>query len=771
MDDPRETNDLATAQAFDEAGDIADAAKITEAMKMRARELVMECVRQSWDWDQTYNWARWENADELASLRSLSPAAQEMDVHLCGAYRAVEDFASRMQETVFGGNDDFLNGEMEDEGDEDKANALVALVKEMILQEARLAEYGLEIFRDAADYGVTYAKFIVDRKVIHAMDHEVKMEEVEGPDGNPVTRYTFSEAKAVELAQDHFKIIPIHPRDVIRPPAAGSVEEAEWFGDWSPVTLSEVRSRIARGIYQGTDAEEAEEWLEQEQEKMPARSGMPAALDANVNEKGMVRGMARQNSPANPDIIEIEWWGNFDIESNGKEVPCVIRMLVKTDRNKPALTLPEECLVVNVSRNPYYHQRKPYGSFTPNKRRNSMDGLSISEVASRHSKFEDAAAALAMAAMTNEVSPPLEVGDRAEISDEEISGPLFGRNLRVRELGNLQFLQTQGRSQQAFAMAEYMERKSAENIGLTEVNAAPRVAAAGIMEATQREDLRLLAYLTSFEDHYLRPCAEMGYACARQYKRKEVVVKTLGTNANGHLIYGPASIRPTDLVTEIRFEPVLTRKLKQKIYEVQFLMNWWDRMFAANMAGEQMGKGPMFDLPFAARRVMATGLGWLDSAKIVMDAQDPAKLKTAEEEYRMFAMGERPGIQDRENSMLHLRAHARQIQRAEAEGWRPENMQALIDHYHDTAERMYAQIERATPDAGQIMEQLLAQMGMGEQPQSSRPGMGQRNKPQGPQAGGQGYASPDSGMKDGPLLRRPMGVTAGASATPSSGRA
>lgn len=155
---------------------------------------------------------------------------------------------------------------------------------------------------------------------------------------------------------------------------------------------------------------------------------------------------------------------------------------------------------------------------------------------------------------------------------------------------------------------------------------------------------------------------------------------------------------------------------------------------------------------------------------MVLSASDPSKMKTAEEEYRMFAMGERPGVQDRENLMLHVRAHARQIERAQAEGWRAEDIQALIDHFHDTSERLYAQIERATPDAAMIMEQLLAQMGFqpGGLPASSRPGQGQRG---GPQGGGRGYASPQSPMGGGPLLRRPDGVGAGVGQSgPNAGR-
>jgi hypothetical protein len=589
-----------------------------------------------------------------------------------------------------------------------------------------------------------------------------------------VTRYIFSEPKEVELATDHFEILPIHPRDIIRPPNASSVKDADWMGDWSVVPLSAVRSRMERGIYYGTDADAAIAWLEGEQESQAPSGPTPATIPSVLaGGSGVTRGQGRQESPANPDIIEIEWWGMFDLKSDGKEVPCVINLLVKTDRTEPGLAMADDALVVRVSRNPYYHQKKPYGSFTPNKRRGTMDGLSISEVASRHSAFEDRAAALAMAAMEAEVSPPLLVGDEAQVTDDEISGPLFGRNIRTARVDQMAYLTSPSKSQQAFAMAEYMERKSAENIGLTEVNAAPRVAAAGIMEATQREDLRLLAYLTSFEDGMMRPCAEIAYACARQFKRKEVVVKTLGTNANGHLIYGPASVRPTDLATEIRFEPTLVRKLKQKMFETQFIMNWWDRMSMANMAGMQSGEGKMFDLARAAKRVMSTALGWQDASKIVLPSADRTKLKTAEEEYRMFAMGERPGVQDGENIMLHTRAHARQIARARAEGWRPEDIQALVDHFHDTSERLYAMIERSTPDADLIMEQLLAQIGFGGE-QSSRPGFGQRegsqNGSQTSGGGGAGYASPDSPAKGGPLVRRPGGVNAASSAVPSGGR-
>ena len=768
VDDPNEVNDLATAQALDEAERLAENQAIQDEMRDRARQLILDCAQQSEFWNLANLDGKWREAEQLASLRSLSTPAQEMNVHLCGAFRACEDFVTRMDETVFGNRDDFLDAEVEDTDDLERKEAIVALVKEAILVDAEFPAIGPEMFRDAADYGVCYGKVWWDRNTKHSITREVRAVEIEDElTGKRSTQYIFSEPEDVALAVDKLRVELIHPRQFLRPPTASTLPKASWCGDWSFAPLSEIQGRIERDEYAGADLEDAMEWLTSQKEaKGSAGSGATTrALTTVMGQGSDLRGESAQQAQNDPDIAVLEWWGNFDIKSNDHPVPCVITALVATDKGQPMLANDSSVFIVRVERNPYFHQLKPYLSFTPRKRRGSLDGISISEVAGKHSFYEDEAGALGLTGMYGETIPALKVGDGAEIGDDELTGMIHGRNLRVADITQLEYLTPPSRSQNAFAIAEFFERKSAQNVGLSEVNSAPRVAAAGIMEATQQEDLKLLTYLKNFEDCWMRPLAQMGYALLAQFMTAERNIKMLGVK-EGHLVPDIRTIKPTDLTVGIRFEPMLTRKLKERIFETQFLMNWWDRMEASNMGHEAAGRGPLFDSALAATKIMSGALGWTDAKKIVLTLNDPSKLRTAEEENRMIAMGERPGVQRGENYMMHLRGHMRHAESAAGQEMHPEDHQYLVDHIWDTQEEIYRLMESQMPGAGDIVKQMVMQE-MGDN-QPSRPGRqgdqeaqgGQKGKGPPGQGGGRGTASAASGNSGGPKLRRPDGVGA-----------
>ena len=169
------------------------------------------------------------------------------------------------------------------------------------------------------------------------------------------------------------------------------------------------------------------------------------------------------------------------------------------------------------------------------------------------------------------------------------------------------------------------------------------------------------------------------------------------------------TVRPTDVVADLRFEPTVGRKLVQKAFQNQQLVNWWDRAVQMNMAGAQMGTGEMFDLNEMAQRIFRDGFGIVDTHNLILDKGDAESLRTVTEEHRLFAMGEKLDPQPGEKTYLHISGHIQFLQEGGADAWSPPNRRALIEHIYSTVDEFYREVEAALPGTGDIIAAQVTQ--------------------------------------------------------------
>ena len=159
----------------------------------------------------------------------------------------------------------------------------------------------------------------------------------------------------------------------------------------------------------------------------------------------------------------------------------------------------------------------------------------------------------------------------------------------------------------------------------------------------------------------------------------------------------------------MRFQPTVGLKLAQRAFQSQVLVNWWDRAVQSNMLRAQMQQPPLFNLDEMAGRIFTDVFGITDIQNLVFKEADPEQLRSAHEEHRLIALGEKVTVQRNEKTYLHLDAHLDFLESGGADSWAPSRQQALRDHIRDTIYAFYRQIEQSQPGTGEVVAGLYGQ--------------------------------------------------------------
>ena len=700
-----ETADLETAKQFDKAFSLDKNKADDPVVSARAKAVVQRCLSEVESRFQTRR-GRWEKLDRLWRQHSLSSTAEDFQVHMGGPFKAGEEYAIKMKSSVFGGQG-LLSAEVEDQENTESAQLASALVEEQLKTEAKLPQESLAHFREVAIYGIKVAKGGPPKEGKPVLTREVTSGQM--PDGT--TRYIFEEPKEERVATTKLKTLPVSPFDFRVPDTATDIEDAGWCGDYSYPTEMEIEEAGERGDYSAAAVADIMSAKSLAAEKRHENAVGPKGMMARTfyPAGGKPKGDQPDAGPHIEQFARFEWWGDFDINGDGELLPCVITCILPAEGNRPKLSGSFAAEPVRITRNPYLHQRKPYIFHPCLKREGEIYSPSVLEIVGKHSYYEDELATLGLMSAYLESSPPMEVGEASGVETEDLDGFLPGKQIMVEQTGQLGFLSPPVRSSNSIQIAEFFSRHGTDIAGLGRPSTAPRTAAAGILTEAQEIDQRLLSYVDSYENYWLLPLAEMAHAYNRQFMTAEKKVKSLGIK--GLRAGDIRTVRPTDIVSDLRFEPTVGRKLVQKAFQNQQLINWWARAVQMNMAGMQMGTGEMFDLPEMAQRIFRDGFGISDTHNFIKTTTDSYSLRTVTEEHRLFAMGERPDTQTGEKTWLHLSGHLQLLQSGEADKWHPADRRALIEHTHATIEEFYRELEEALPGTGDMVAaQLAAQL-------------------------------------------------------------
>jgi hypothetical protein len=767
-DDSVEHSDLKTAKQFDKAFELDTNHANDIIVSARAKSVIHQCLADS-EVRVQERLRRWEKLDKLWRMQSLSTQAEDFQVHMGGPFKAGEEYAIKMKSSVFGSSG-ILSAEVDDMENTEKAELASALVEEQIKTEAKVVQNSLSHFRETAIYGTKFAKVVPKKEVQRTITREVTSGDL--PGGG--TRYIFEKPEEKEMATNRLNVLPVSVFDFRIPETADGIEDAGWCGDYSYPTKQEILDLVERGDYNASavaDIIDAVDVFEKESDANHiGNKGFDASavFRSGLGKKG---GAKPDKGPHISQYCRFEWWGDFDLKGDGEDIPCVITLLLPAKGNRPWIGGPFKAEPVRITRNPYFHQRKPYIFHPVLKREGEVYSPSILEMVGKHSYYEDELATLGLMSAYLEAAPPLEVGEASGVDLADLDGFLPGKTVPVEQTGQLGYLSPPVRSTNSLQVAEFFSRHGTDVAGLGRPSNAPRTAAAGILTEAQEIDQRLVAYVDSYENYWLIPLAELAHAYNRQFITAERKVKVLGLK--GLRAEDIRTVRPTDVALEIRFEATVARKLVQKAFQNQQLINWWDRAVSMNMMGMQTGQGEMFDLSEMAKRIFRDGFGITDTHNFIKTSGDPTERRTVTEEHRLFAMGERPEPEPGEKTWLHLQGHLQLLQSDETAGWHPADKRALVEHVYATLDQFYREIEAAMPGTGEIiaaqLEQQMSALGLesgkgskgygAKDPvkemvmQQQQAMMQQQQAMQQQQGGGRGVAPP--GQSPGsPLLRR-----------------
>jgi hypothetical protein len=666
----------------------------------RAKNVVAACIA-----DERGQHAKmsnmWARLNSAYRLHSLSQNAQDYDVCLGSVFAKVEEFATKMTATIFNGRD-IIGGTPLDRDFGKKAEAAVALVREQFADEYKLESDATEFFREAGRRGV------------------------EARETDDATIYDFGKLKETKLADTRYQAKTVLPDDFRIPLSAESVEEAAWCGDFSYPTIQDLMNGVTRGIYD----EACVERLRQPETEEPGPAGAP---HGNRWESGGDQGT--RDAPDAGSHTEqfscFEWWGDFDLEDNGELVPCVITLAMPASRNDTSdySVFPSEGEVIRVTRNPYFHQRKPYVGYRPLPRKHDFYSMGIAEVVGPNSKYEDDLATMSLMGAMWEMSPPLEIGQAAGVLEEELDGFFPGKTYTAEVVGQVGFVAPPARSGIGFQTAEFLNNKSEQNMGLGSPSSAPRTPAAGVMTDSQQIDLRQMAWVTAYEQQVLIPLAELTHGYNGQFMTRERKVRVLGMK--GVHAEDITTVNPTDLAVDVRFEPVVGKALIQRASQIQGLVNLFDRM--GSMMNLQMGKPERYDLSKVLEIVMRDGFQVRDTS-FINSTLDTSELPTPQEEHTGFRSGERPEVHPNENMLQHAMAHMTFLEEGGAADWDPQDRQAFVDHISETIKGVARKAQGQMPDIEETLQTLLGKVGLDTSRQGSLGG--------GTAAGGAGFASP-----------------------------
>ena len=688
IDDGNEVADLETAKKYDEALSFSPNKAGNDKLAEKARKRVWQCLTSA-EQELSGRMAGWEEAESLMRLESLSENANDFDVHLGGPFKANEEWVARMHQSVYGTGARLVGGDIMNEGDEDKRDLAFALIEHQLREEAKIVQRSQEDFRMTGLYGTRFFKVTPKREVKYSFRVNKRSKRL--PQGGYA--YEFDPPEEVEQALDRLNVEPVSVFD-FRSDAKGDMDSCTWCGDYSYPNEVEVRELIERGEYHSHETEELLKKADKDDDgtgpngmgstgERAIRRNSIGIYDLDKKDGGTDDGLTR--------FARFEWYGLFDIDGDGKQKPTVITMLLPMDGERADFSGGINTgTVVQLRRNPFAHQKKPYVFHPVIKVSGSLYGISIMDMKGRMSRYEDEMWTLGLVQGQMEASPAIEIGEAAGVDVDMVEGLMPGLRIPVAKTGEIRGIELPQRSGIAGNWAKILSDKGDDIIGLGGSDAAPRVAAAGIITEANKEDLRMVLYVDAFEQYCLLPMAELAHSYNQQYMTHEKKIRTLGISGMG--VRDIRTIRPDQVDIDVMFAPVVGKKLRQKVFQSQQLLNLRDRFLVTNQMDMQMGRPPSRDLDEFDRRILKDGIGIADVENLIPVKNDPDKILTAGQEHRLFAAGQRPGVQKGENKLMHFTAHIKALKN-EAEDWMPEDKQALIDHAQETLDDLFRDLE------------------------------------------------------------------------------
>jgi hypothetical protein len=612
------------------AGDpeIAERAKQAVMGSIETTFSVMEFLRNKWL--LLYRLWRGESLDQSNYGRTT--------LHSPEPFKIVETLQPRIMRTLFG-SDRWFKLYSEDGDSDSNAKAQEALCRHQ-LRKTGFASKVETFIRDGLIYGSAAQKCYWRQEIGEMRYREARRIPSKTPG---LADVELSEVQRKELIFDGNEISTIEIFDLLAPPNAGSVDEAEWMADRSAWSDYRVKQMVELG-----------HWTNCEALRDHPGSGDTSFGDEFKERKAYAYGVfdPREASWAShvPHYEVIDWWGPLVVrKSNGSYETKQVNIVVIEPKSLG--------LVVRVAENPFWHKKKPYQVWRPIQVKNEFFGVGALEMIARMSLEKDMKRNLLMASTQLEGNPMMAVSDEANIPDGQfIAQP--GLIVRVpgdpsRAIAPVHVPQV---SDAALKAENVLTKDIRETAGAT----SPTMGAADPFSkgktATQHmaeideSNIRLVPMINAYENDVMLPMLDQMAWNNMQFQSYSKVIREVGPM--GMFFNDRVTITPQDLIGRFIVQPLASHRLTTKQTQVQQLVNILDRAPVIN----QMYGPDAVKMPQLLAMILEFGFDIRNVDEFISTTAED-ELLTPDQEHALWMRGHIPPIKKGENLKRHADAH------------------------------------------------------------------------------------------------------------------
>lgn len=567
-----------------------------------------------------------------------------LQLHSPEPYKIVETLHPKMMRTLFGSEKWFkLYGEQSDH--DQNAVAQEALCRNQF-REMKFYSHASTFVRSGLIYGTAIQKTWWDQEQKFMRYRRAVQKPHPKIPGATQTKLEPVEQK--ELVYDGNRVREVEIFDFLSSPSANSVDEAEWCLDRSIWADFKVKSMGEKGHW--VNLEKLEEYAgdrdptfgDEYKERQRYTYGVFDPREASV-------------SPHIPHYQVLDWWG-----------PLVIR-----DRNGNYET--RECnvvmigpegpqLIVRVTENPFWHQKKPYEVWKPIDLRNEFYGIGAIEMIARLSREKDIKRQLLMAATQLEANPMLLISDQANIQPGQlVIQP--GGVVRVPDVSNsVAPLHVPKVSDSALKAENVLTVDIRETAGTNSPSMGAQDPFGKSKTATQHTseidmtNLRVSDMVANYEQQVAVEMLNKMVWNNQQFMSYQRVVRDIGPVGIG--FRDRFTINPEDLIGKFLVQPLSSYKLLTKQTIVQQLTNLLDR---APIINQQYGPTAV-NQPKLLAYILEQGFDIRNADEFVTIPESEGSLLTPMEEHELMYHGYVPVRKPDDNDMRHFMGHMQELQ-------------------------------------------------------------------------------------------------------------
>lgn len=595
---------------------------------------VMEFLRNKWL--ILYRLYRTESLNQFSYGR--------MNLHSPEPYKIVETFLPKIMRTLFGDERWFkLYGETNEHDANSKAQEILCRDQ---LRECGFLSKASRFVRDGLIYGTSVQK-VYWRQETGEMNYR-KAKRIPDPKGMPgQTKVELEKIERKELVFDGNDVDNVSIFDFFTSPSASDMDDAEWAADRSSWADHKVKRMGELGHWKNLGA------LRNNTGSNDTTFG-DEFKERKAYSYGVFDPRHASQAPHIPHYTVIDWWGPLVIQAKDGSYDTRMCNVVMIDPDGLKL-------IVRVTVNPFWHQKKPYVVWKPIDLEDEMYGIGALEPIARLSMEKDTKRNLLMAATQLEANPMWMISDEANIPDGQlILQP--GGTIRVPNLENsIAPLHVPQVSDAALKAENILTKDIRETSGATSPTMGAVDPFAKDKTATQHMaeidegNMRLLPMINNYENQVVKPLLNQMSWNNQQFASYPKVVRELGPM--GMRFHDRYEIRPEDLIGRFIVQPLASHKLTTKQTQVQQLVNILDRAPIIN----QMYGPNAVKMPKLLALILEQGFDIRNVDEFISVPPEEAGLLTAIEEHEMWYHGNVPPRKPDDNDMRHAAMHMEEM--------------------------------------------------------------------------------------------------------------